>query len=70
MFDFLTTADPVLFTLAKHARQTGVFRLARHALEKMQVELHTAVDVLKIFGDACMHNVMVLCLPILSPLEC
>jgi intraflagellar transport protein 122 len=26
----------VLFTLANHARQTGAFRLARHALEKMQ----------------------------------
>ena len=36
----LTDSSGVLFTLAKHARQTGAFKLARHALEKMQV-LHT-----------------------------
>ena len=30
-------------------RQTGALR---HALEKMQVGLHTAVDFLKSFGDA------------------
>ena len=33
-------------------RQTGAFRLAIHVLEKMQVELHTAVDFFKkSFGD-------------------